>query len=361
LNDLSRLLAPDDTRDALRSLGGLLIGIGLFMVFVRKSSDALGGTWGDWGLFGVLLIAFAFLYGVGMVGRLSTPVLRPWESGYIIFGVLLAPFLLLQFVTAVNGNPGAGLNIFWIFLVTLALGTVASLLAGVRYGLLLASLAAIVYWSALWNEILSNGLANHYGIYRGLLLILAALLLAGAFAVYYADRSGWMRRFGGVEGERELARSRGNEIVTGAAVAAVIAGSLSLTKVFASPFFALQTASSSLFWEIVLLVVSLAAVGYGGWLGTRGTAYVGAFGLLFFLVIAGADLNDSSPEGKIVGWPLVLLIVGAAAFVASLLPQVKLPDLGPMRRGAAAPGAPPPGGGPPSTETLPPTEVPPPG
>jgi len=347
VSDLSRLFSPDDTRDALRNLGGLLIGIGLFMVFIRKSSDALGGTWADWGLFGILLIAFAFLYGVGLVGRLSTPVLRPWESAYMVFGVLLAPFLLLQFVTAVNGTPGASLNIFWIFLVTLALGKVASLFAGVRYGLLLASLAAIVSWSALWNKILSTGLLNHYGIYRGLLLILAALLVTGAFAVYHADRSGWVRRLGGVEGERELACSRGNEIVTGAAVAAVIAGSLSLTKVFASPFFALPTADSSLFWEIVLLVVSLAALGYGSWLGTRGTVYVGALGIVFFLVIAGADLNDSTPEGKIVGWPLVLLTVGAAAFVASLLPQVKLPDVRPARRGGAAPGTPPPGGGPP--------------
>ena len=140
--------------------------------------------------------------------------------------------------------------------------------------------------------------------------------------------------------------------MTGAAVAAVIAGSLSLTRGFSSPFFALPTAGSSLFWEIVLLIVSLLAVGYGSWLGTRGTAYVGGFGLLFFVIIAGADLNDSTPAGRIVGWPLLLVVVGALAFVASLLPKLRFPDLGLTSQGGAS-GAPPP----PSPEAPPPPRV----
>ena len=41
MNDLSRLFAPDDMRDGLRKLGGLLIGAGLFMTFERKSGPAL--------------------------------------------------------------------------------------------------------------------------------------------------------------------------------------------------------------------------------------------------------------------------------------------------------------------------------
>ncbi len=314
MNDLRTLFAPDEARDAMRNLGGLLIGLGLFMTFVRKTGG-LGDGWGDWGLLATLLIAFAFLYGVGMLGALSTGGPRPWASVYLIFGVLLAPFVLLQFIGAIDGTPGAALNVFWVFGVTAALAVAAGLVAGARYGLLLASLAVIVSWSALWDKILSGGIGEHYGIYRGLLIVLAVLLLAAALVVWRRDaRDG---------------PAGANEIATGAAASAVLAGSLSFPQVFtlSNPFVSVTGPASSLLWEIVLLVVSLLAVGYGARFAARGTAYVGAIGLLAFVAIAGADINNTSPQGKIVGWPLVLVLVGAAAFVASLLPGVRTPDV----------------------------------
>ena len=123
-----------------------------------------------------------------------------------VFGILVAPWMLLQFIEAVGGSPGASLNIVWVFAVTAGLGVGAALLAGLRYGLLLASLSVIVSWSALWDKILSDGIGQHFGIYRGLLIILAGLLFAAAFAAW---------RLNPVEG-----RGRANEIVTGAAVSA---------------------------------------------------------------------------------------------------------------------------------------------
>ena len=41
-----------------------------------------------------------------------------------------------------------------------ALAVAAALVAGLRYGLLLAALAVIVSWSALWDKILSNGIGH---------------------------------------------------------------------------------------------------------------------------------------------------------------------------------------------------------
>jgi hypothetical protein len=311
LSGVARLLAPDEGRDALRKLAGLLIGLGLLMTFVRKGTGSLA-TWGDWGLFATLLIAFGFLYGVGMLGAVSTRQLRSWEAVYLVFGILVAPWLLLQLIEAVNGSPGASLNVFWVFGVTAALGVTATLLAGLRYGLLLAALAVIVSWSALWDKILSNGIGAHFGVYRGLLIILAGLLLAAAVVAWRLDRHD------GAAGE----------IVTGATASAVLAGSLSFPNLFLGvPFPAVPGASSSLLWEIVLLLVSLAAVAYGSRVGARGPAYVGGIGLAVFLLLAGSDVNDSTPEGTLVGWPLVLVIVGAVAFVVSLIPGLKTPDV----------------------------------
>jgi hypothetical protein len=357
VNQLSRLFAPDDTRDALRSLGGLLIGSGLLMVWLRKSGDQLGGGWGDWGLFVVLLLTFAFLYGVGMLGQLSIDRYRPWAGVYLVFGIIVAPFLLAQFVDAVNGNSGAALNLFWIFLVTAGLAVAAALLAEARYGLLLASLALIVSWSALWNKILSNGLAAHMGIYRGLLLVLAALLVVAGFAVALLDRPATV---GTAPASRRFPislRPPASDVITGATIAAVLAGSLSFTKIAAlgNPFVSFPTAASSFFWELVLLVVSLLAIGYGAWAAVRGPTYVGAIGLSGFLLIAGIDLNDATPQGKIGGWPLALVIIGGVAFVASLLPRVKLPAVR-FERGGGAPGPPPT-----APQPSPPPSQPPPG
>ena len=44
--NLSRLFAPDEGRDGLRTLAGLLLGLGFFMAFARKSGG-LGGGWSD--------------------------------------------------------------------------------------------------------------------------------------------------------------------------------------------------------------------------------------------------------------------------------------------------------------------------
>jgi hypothetical protein len=140
------------------------------------------------------------------------------------------------------------------------------------------------------------------------------LLLVAAVTVWRLD-------------ERQGA-GRAREIVTGAAVSAVLAGSLSFPNVFLhSRFLPVPGASSSLLWEIALLVVSLLAVGYGSRVGARGPAYVGGIGLAIFLVLAGSDLNDSTPEGRIAGWPLILVIVGVVAFAVSLVPSLKTPEL----------------------------------
>lgn len=343
MNQLSRFLAPDEGRDLLRLKAGLAVGIGLSMAWARKSGGALGNPWGDWGLFAVLLLAFAFLYGLGMLGRLSIDRYRPWTGAYLVFGIIVAPTLLSQFVTAVNGDAGAALNVFWIFLVTAALAIAASVLAGARYALLLASLALIVSWSALWEKILSNGLAAHLGIYRGLLVILAAVLVVAGFAVAMLDRAPG----GPAPSARRLpipVRAPASDVITGAAVAAVLAGSLSFTRLVAlnNPFPGFPTADSSLLWEIVLLAVSVAAIGYGAWAGVRGPTYVGGIGLFSFLVIAGSDLNDSTPEGSIVGWPLLLVLVGLVGFAASLVPGLRLPGANAIQsRGESRPPAPP--------------------
>ncbi len=343
---LSRLFAPDDGRDAMRTLAGLLLGIGFVMTWARRSGG-LGNGWSDWALFFTLLIITVFLYGVGLIGRLSTPTVRAWQSVYLVFGIILVPFLLFQFISAVGGTPGTALNVFWVLLVAAGAAAVATLLADVRYGLLLGSIFLIVSWSSLWNKILSNGVVSHYGIYRGLLVIVGLIILAGAAAVYRADPLGRLRR-GGAETPEPERWLRAQDMVTGAAIAGVAAGAITFTHVFAqsSSLFAVRVASPSLLWDLELLVASLLAVLWGARFAVRGPAYVGAIGLFIFTFDVGSEIGVSLPEPTIVGWPLILALVGAGLFVISLMPNVETPDAESTLRGSG-PGAgpsPPPGG-----------------
>jgi hypothetical protein len=194
----------------------------------------------------------------------------------------------------------------------------------------------IVSWSALWDKILSDGLIAHYGIYRGLLVIIGLVLLGGAVAVHRANLLPGLRP-GGVgpsEPERWL---RAQDLVTGAAIAGVAAGALTFTAFFAQTdsLFAPPVASPSLLWDLELLLASLLAVLWGARFAVRGPTYIGAIGLFIFVIDVGSEVGVDVPESTIVGWPLILALVGAALFVASLLPDVTTPNAEERLRGTS--------------------------
>jgi hypothetical protein len=331
----------------MRTLAGLLLGAGFFMAWARKSGSLANG-WSDWGLFFTLLIITVFLYGVGLMGRLNTPTLRAWQSVYVVFGILLIPFTLFQFIEAVGGNAGSDLNVFWVLLVTAGAAGFAALVADVQYGMLLAAIAVVISWSALWDKILSNGIFTHYGIYRGLLVIIGLILVAVALAVHRSDPLARLRP-GGTPTPEPTRWLRANDVITGAAIAGVAAGALTFTAFFAqASTFAVRVASPSLLWDLELLVASLLAVLWGARFGVRGPAYVGAIGLLIFIINVGSEVGVSFPESTIVGWPLILALVGAGLFVISLIPNVETPDAEARLRGSGS------GAGPSGAGTSPP-------
>lgn len=311
MDQLKQLFAPDDARDALRTVGGLLLGVGMLLVFYRKGSAALTGNWGEEALLLVLLAPCVFLYGLGLLGRRFTDRLQAWQAVFSVFGLILVPLVLFQFVELVNGDTGAPFNVFWIFLVAATLGVLAAIALGVRYQLLLASIALIVSWSALWDRII--GISDHVGVYRGLLLILAAILLAIALVVYRLDR--------------EQGRVNASELVTGAGISAVLGSAgLSFSTVFtqAVPLSFVPVAHPSAFWNLVALVVSIALIVYGSRFAVRGPTYVGGIGLLLFVVTVGSDLGHTPPRGSLKWWPVVTVLAGAIAFLISVIPGLRI-------------------------------------
>ncbi|MSO41857.1 MAG: hypothetical protein EXQ70_08230 [Solirubrobacterales bacterium] len=317
---MSELLTPDDTRDGLRKLGGLLLGLGFLMWLLRVGSVA--GDLGKFLTFILFLIPTVVLYGGGVFTRDETGGLRSWQPVYAIFGLLLIPGMLLALVNLLGGDTGASLNTFWVFGVTAAAGAYATIRAGIRAGLLLGSIALIISWSGLWDKILSDGLGAHIGVYRGLLGILAIILLVAALHVWRTNP--------GPDEEGDDGTWKASELLTGAGIAAVLGCSLGITAAaslnpFSTPDF--QVINTNWFWDTLLLAISLGLVGLGSLIGRRGPIYIGAIGLALFLLIAGLDLDGDPPDpGNFGIWPIILLVLGAVGIGVSFLQQASLGD-----------------------------------
>jgi hypothetical protein len=325
---MNDLLRPDETRDALRKVGGLLIGLAAAMIYIRKGPFLTGNPeqWAAFPMFLVVAIPALYLYG-SIFTRPQTGELRPWQAVHNVFGLIFVPFALAQFVDMVGGSPTAQLNLFWIFALTAALAFYAGSRAGVRVQFLLGSIAVIVSWTALWDKILSDGIGAHWGIYRGLLGILAIGLLAAALYVWRSNPGGDDIGASATAPSGDLGLWKASELVTGAGIAAVIACALGITAIgnlnpLGGGTPPIQTSN---FWDILLLLVSLGLVAIGSQIGTRGPVYVGGIGLVLFLVIAGLDLHDEPPNPFKFGvWPWVLLILGLIAIGLSLTREASL-------------------------------------
>jgi hypothetical protein len=326
---MNDLLRPDETRDSLREIGGLLLGLAAAMIYIRKG-PFLGVNPHQWAAFPIFLVVAlpaVYLYG-SILTRSQTGELRPWQAVHNVFGLIFVPFALAQFVDMIGGNPNAQLNLFWIFGLTAALAFYAGSRAGVRVQFLLGSIAVIISWTALWDKILSDGIGAHWGIYRGLLGILAIGLLAAALYVWRNNPGGDDVGASATAPSGDLGLWKASELVTGAGIAAVIACSLGITAIgnlnpLSGSTPPIQTSD---FWDIMLLLVSLGLVAIGSQIGTRGPVYIGAIGLVLFLVIAGLDLNeglDANPF-KFGVWPWVLLILGLIAIGLSLTREASL-------------------------------------
>ena len=322
-----------DNRDWLRLLGGLFFGSGAVVLFIRKATETPDGgePWGDLALLLVLLCPFVLLYGLGMAGRRADGEAEPWQSVYLVFGVLLAPFVLLQFLETIGGSTESSWNTFWIFGVTAALGIAAAVVAGATQAGTTAALAGGVSWLAFWDAVLDEPSLDTL---RWLLVVFAAILVAVMLAIRASDRAPKL-----------------SGLITAAGLAAITAallGQLGLVggAIEESTGGLLETegAEPSTGWDLFLFVVSVALIAFSARSARRGAGIVGVLGLLSFIIVVGSEVAnrvEGDAEGSIVGWPLALLLIGVAGVVLSFV-------LAPGTFGGGTPAAPAPGPGGPS-------------
>lgn len=320
-----RAYAPDPLRDWLRMLGGLAFGIGALVLFIRKTGGVQGSAdWAEFPLFLVLAVPVVLLYGLGVqagrtgaraavgheaggheVGGREADRPQPWQSVLLLAAVLLLPVALFQLVDTLGWDTDDSLHQVWIWGLMAALAGYAAFVLGASYQALVASLALALAWLSLMDKILGDPSVSTF---RVLLIIAAVALIAGSLAL------------------RRRGLRQAPELITAAGILGVLVGLLgtfeSLGQLTGGLFGGTaEGEGQSVFWDVVLLAVSLALVGYGARMGARGPAYVGAVGLLAFALLVGLELGgliEGDTDGKLVGWPLLLLLGGGAALAVGL-------------------------------------------
>jgi hypothetical protein len=298
---MAQALQPDPRGDWLRMLGGVLFALGAVVLFARKSDD-----WAAFPLLLVVAIPCIVVFGVGALAALATKAVGRWHAVLMVTGVLLSLLMFGQFWDLVGVDteaPGFG---FLLFGCTTALAAFASFYVGAAYQAFLAAAAGIATWLFFWEMILDDPSATAF---RWLLLVLCVLFVAAALALRNRDAA------------------QAPELVTAGGIAGVLVGTIGLAAGAggALVFFGgvpPDGEGQSFVWDVFLLLFSLGLVAYGAAAHTRGPAYVGFIGLAAFALIQGIEINalleGDEPDSSVAGWPLILLLVGAAALALGL-------------------------------------------
>jgi hypothetical protein len=298
---MAQALEPDRRGDWLRMVGGVLFAVGAAILFVRKTDD--------WAAFPLLLavgIPCVIVFALGAMGALAAGAVARWHAMLMVAGVLLSVLAFGQLWDVVGiDSDSAGFG-FLLFACVAGLAAFASFGVGAAYQALLAGVAGIAAWLFFFEMLLDD---PSTGAFRWLLIVLFVIYAAAAFAL------------------REREAPQAPELVTAAGIAGVGVGVIGVVAgagdaVGALFFGAVPTEGEgqSFVWDLFLLVFSVVLVVYGAVAKARGPAYVGFFGLVAFAGIQGAEINalleGDEPDSSFLGWPLILILLGAAALAA---------------------------------------------
>jgi hypothetical protein len=298
---MAQAVQPDPRGDWLRMLGGVLFAVGAAILFARKGDD-----WAAFPLFIAIGVPCVVVFGLGALGALAAGEVARWHAVLMVAGVLLSVLAFGQLWDLVGVNTDSSGFGFLILVCVAGLAAFASFGVGAAYQALLAALAGIGAWLFFFDMILDEPGVTAF---RWLLLVLAVMYAVAAYALRDGDAP------------------QAPEFVTAAGIVAVLVGLIGVIaetgNVIGPLIFGASPGAGegqSIVWDIWLLLISLALVAYGAVARARGPAYVGFIGLLAFAIFQGAEVNalleGDEPDSSFVGWPLILILVGAAGLLA---------------------------------------------
>ena len=297
-------LRPHPHRGDVIAAGAVPLALAALLIELRMVQWPLGARFIVVTLIGALIATMAWL------APLEGEAPRPYHSVLLVAGLLpLALGLqLLAELLGASRPPGAGGD-FWTFGALSALAATLARRANSAVCTLIAALAAALAVEAFVSWVFHpSGL----GTFRAMLIVLALAYAAGAVRL------------------RDSRRRHATQLINAAGLVTVV---LALTflattllvamfnRVGAGFFFGTPP-DAGFGWELYVLAVGFGLVAYAAVDREPGPAYIGTALLLGFVFMAGFP---HPAHGTLVGWPLVLLVVGGAGLAIGLRPRQPLP------------------------------------
>lgn len=306
-------MRPDDLRDLIRIVAGLLVLVGMLLAALRRSNpDVFGEESGAFFVFLLLALPTAFLYGLGVAPGLIGVGARRWQVAFAVAGTLLIPLTLYQLVSVVDDTYDESLVGIFVFALAAAAAVGAWLITTGRFLILIAATFGAITVLFFLDKLLGSGVDSDPGAVRLILLAYGVGVIVVGVLLQRADDPDSETLF--------------SEFLTGAGIAALIAFLVGLADSIGAlllgfgGFFGADAGDlgQSWFWDLVMLAVGIGLIVAGVGRGLRGPAYVGAIILILYLYSVGLDLDGNPPEGKILGWPLILTLLGLGLFAFTL-------------------------------------------
>ena len=304
MNAVIERLRPHPHRGDVIAAGAVPLVVAAFVIELRMTQWSLGPR------FGVVLVIAALLLAMGWLAPLEGAAPRAYHSVLLVGGLLpmALALVLLAEVLGASRPPGSG-GLFWAFSVEALLAAAAARHARSAICTLIAGAAAIV---AVEEFVVWAFQPHGQGTFRAILLVVALAFATGGVRL------------------RDRDRPHAVQLVNAAGLATLLIGvdlgigviqatAASVVQPFLARFGRLHVAFG---WKLYLLAAGFGLVAYAAVDHERGPAYVGAAVLAVFALLAGAPLLNG---GSLVGWPLFLLVIGAAGVVIGLRPRQPLP------------------------------------
>jgi VanZ family protein len=315
MGPVTAALRPQSDRGDMLAAGAVLLTTAIVMIDIRMSEQ-----WSDGAQLIVTLAAFVPIFASALLATPDEDRPHAYQSVLIVAGLtLLVPVLVYLAEVLGSDQPLSATGaIMWMAALFALIAAYPALRLGSAIAALLGVVAAGLAVQAFVDEVFDP---KTPATFRWITLLLIVAYAGGAGAL------------------SEVRRRQSVQFVNAAAVWTIILALTFLGTVIASVFTGLGGGESiegaGWGWEVVLFAASLAVIAYATLAGEPGPAYLGFIALLTTAVLVG--LPEKLGEGSIVGWPLVLLLAGAAGVVFALRPN----------------------GGPPATRVMPTTEPPP--
>jgi hypothetical protein len=309
-------LRPLAHRGPVIAAGAVPLAVGVVVVELRMTQWSLGAR------FVVVALASTLLLTIGWLAPLEQDVPRAYHSALLVTGLLLlaVALVLLAELLGAKRSPGPG-ALAWTFAVSGACAAAVGRRANSGACTLIAAVAGAVALEALVAWVFQP---RGYGTFRAMLVVTTLAYSAGAIRL------------------RDHRRRHAVQLVNAAGLAALALGLTLIAPVIGHLLAPILGSPASrgvirapFGWALYLVAAGFGLLAYAAADREPGPAYIGTAVLLAFALLAGTALVG---RGSLVGWPLFLLVVGAAGVALGLRPVTPLPPEPPA--GGAPGGAP---------------------